>query len=141
MARIKGRHTKPELLVRRALHARGLRYRLHGQLPGRPDIVFTRFRAVIFIHGCFWHGHDCELFRLPSSRTEFWHKKIVGNRRRDEGVLAELSSMGWRVLTIWECSLRGRGKIGLENVTDRALAWLATKDRMSEIRGIGHARH
>src|ERR1700719_1649815 len=84
MSRIRGRDTKPELLLRRGLHAAGLRFRLHTErLPGRPGLVFPRYRAAILVHGCFWHGHDCPLFKLPATRSEFWASKIAGNRTRD----------------------------------------------------------
>ncbi|HDS1633191.1 TPA: DNA mismatch endonuclease Vsr [Stenotrophomonas maltophilia] len=109
MSRIRGSNTKLEVLVRKALHARGLRYRLGGaKLPGRPDIVLPKYRTVVFVHGCFWHGHDCPLYRLPKTRPEFWADKIGRNRIRDLRVTAELETMGWRVLTVWECSLRGK---------------------------------
>ncbi len=98
MAGIRSRDTKPELAIRRALHAMGYRYRLHGKLPGRPDLVFPSRNAVIFIHGCFWHGHDCPLFRLPGSRTSFWTTKIDGNRRRDAAALEALAAAGGDVL-------------------------------------------
>lgn len=106
--------------MRKSLHARGLRYRLGGaKLPGRPDIVFPKYRTVVFVHGCFWHGHDCPLYRLPKTRTEFWADKIGKNRVRDERVVQELVSAGWRVLTIWECSLRGVSAINQASFFDR----------------------
>ncbi|HHA2819935.1 TPA: very short patch repair endonuclease [Stenotrophomonas maltophilia] len=109
MSRIRGSNTKLEVLVRKGLHARGLRYRLGGaKLPGRPDIVLPKYRTVVFVHGCFWHGHDCPLYRLPKTRPAFWADKIGKNRVRDLRVTAELESQGWRVLTVWECSLRGK---------------------------------
>ncbi|WP_262227187.1 very short patch repair endonuclease [Stenotrophomonas maltophilia] len=109
MSRIHGSNTKLEVLVRKGLHARGLRYRLGGaKLPGRPDIVLPKYRTVVFVHGCFWHGHDCPLYRLPKTRPEFWADKIGKNRIRDLRVTAQLEAMGWRVLTVWECSLRGK---------------------------------
>lgn len=109
MSRIRGSNTKLEVLVRKGLHARGLRYRLGGaKLPGRPDIVLPKYRTVVFVHGCFWHGHDCPLYRLPKTRPEFWADKIGKNRVRDLRVTAELEAQGWRVLTVWECSLRGK---------------------------------
>ncbi|MEN5266959.1 very short patch repair endonuclease [Stenotrophomonas sp. TWI587] len=109
MSRIRGTNTKLEVLVRKALHARGFRYRLGGAgLPGRPDIVLPKYGTVVFVHGCFWHGHSCPLYRLPKTRPEFWADKIGKNRSRDERVVAELESAGWRVLTVWECSLRGK---------------------------------
>lgn len=109
MSRIRGTNTKLEVLVRKALHARRFRYRLGGAgLPGRPDIVLPKYGTVVFVHGCFWHGHSCPLYRLPKTRPEFWADKIGKNRSRDERVVAELESEGWRVLTVWECSLRGK---------------------------------
>lgn len=108
MSRIRGSNTKLEVLVRKALHARGFRYRLGGAgLPGRPDIVLPKYRTALFVHGCFWHGHDCLLFRLPKTRPEFWQAKIETNRLRDARVKAQLADMGWSVIEVWECSLRG----------------------------------
>lgn len=107
MARIGPKNTKPELTVRRMLHAAGWRYRLHRKgLPGTPDIVFGTRRAVLFVHGCFWHGHHCRLGRLPKTRTEFWSEKIAGNRARDLRKVDELVEQGWRVMTIWQCGLK-----------------------------------
>lgn len=107
MARVRGRDTKPEMLVRRALHAAGLRYRLHAKgLPGRPDIVLPSRRVAVFVHGCFWHRHpdpNCKLARLPKTRLDFWIPKLEGNRARDERKKAELEKLGWRVIEIWEC--------------------------------------
>lgn len=115
MSGIKGRNTKPEMIVRRLLHAMGFRYRLHAKdLPGRPDIVFRRRRAAIFVQGCFWHRHsdpNCRLARLPKSRIEFWLPKLEGNRARDLANLERLSSLGWRVLLVWECQLRDREQL------------------------------
>lgn len=111
MARIRGSDTKIELLVRRSLHARGFRYRLGGVgLPGRPDLVLLKHGTAIFVHGCFWHGHSCSLFRLPKTRPDFWRDKIATNKRRDERVSQQLRELGWKVLVIWECSLRGVGE-------------------------------
>ncbi|WP_164262232.1 very short patch repair endonuclease [Stenotrophomonas maltophilia] len=120
MSRIRGSNTKLEVLVRKCLHARGLRYRLGGaKLPGRPDIVLPKYRAVVFVHGCFWHGHDCPLYRLPKTRPEFWADKIGKNRTRDQRVTSELEAMGWRVLTVWECSLRGKTATEQASFLDR----------------------
>jgi DNA mismatch endonuclease (patch repair protein) len=108
MSRIRGRDTKPEMFIRQGLHARGLRYRLQDRkLPGRPDLVFPKHRAIIQVHGCFWHGHNCPMFRLPATRTEFWEGKITANRMRDTQTHQALLHLGWRVLTVWECSLKG----------------------------------
>lgn len=136
MSSIRGKDTKPELAIRRALHARGFRYSLHGKgLPGRPDIVLRKHRAVIFVHGCFWHGHDCPLFRLPGSRIDYWKAKIDRNRERDHEVVAALKEQGWRRLTIWECSLRGSSRMALEEVVEQAEIWLKGSEAELEIRG------
>src|ERR1700730_9722906 len=108
MSRIRGRDTKPELVVRRGLHSRGFRFRLHRRdLPGRPDLVFPSRRAVIFVHDCFWHGHDCPMCRLPATRPTFWRTKIDKSRARDQGAVRALGISGWRVLIVWECAVRG----------------------------------
>jgi len=108
MSRIRGADTKLEIVVRHALHAQGLRYRLGGAgLPGRPDLVLPRHATVLFVNGCFWHGHDCHLFRLPKTRPDFWRAKIESNRLRDARVDAQLIAMGWRSMHLWECELRG----------------------------------
>lgn len=107
MSRVRSRDTKPEMIVRRMLHKAGYRYRLHvAELPGRPDLVFVGRKKVIFVHGCFWHMHEaCPRSRIPKSRVEFWTTKLYANRKRDERNLAELRSLGWDVLVIWECQL------------------------------------
>ncbi|HKX80148.1 MAG TPA: DNA mismatch endonuclease Vsr [Novosphingobium sp.] len=115
MGRVRGRDTKPEMVVRRLLHAMGYRYRLQARdLPGRPDIVFRGRRKAILVHGCFWHRHadpTCKLSRLPKTRLDFWLPKLEGNRQRDEANLARLRAMGWRVLLVWECELRDREQL------------------------------
>lgn len=133
MSRIRGRDTKPEMLLRRGLHARGLRFRLHRRdLPGCPDLVFPALRAAVFVHGCFWHGHDCAMFKLPATRTEFWSAKIEGNRRRDIRALQDLSAAGWRTFVLWECDLRGPARRPLETVIDDVVAWLTNKGQSSQ---------
>ncbi|MBZ6071437.1 very short patch repair endonuclease [Aeromonas schubertii] len=108
MAGVRNANTKPEIQVRQLLHRAGFRYRLHcAALPGKPDIWLARYRAVIEVNGCFWHGHNCHLFKVPSTRTKFWQAKIGINRMRDARHLAELESLGIRRLTIWECALKG----------------------------------
>lgn len=120
MSRVRGRDTRPELAVRKALHARGLRYRLHSRaLPGCPDVVFPAFRTVLFVNGCFWHGHDCLLFKEPSTRANFWKEKIGRTVRRDQERTNALIAQGWRVLTVWECALRGRRRRRLTDVVSR----------------------
>lgn len=137
MSGIKGKNTKPEMTIRRALHNSGFRYRLHvKELPGKPDIVFPRWRAVIFIHGCFWHGHDCHLFRLPKTRTQFWLKKINGNVSRDSDVQQRLLEEDWRVATVWECSMRGTTKHQIPDIVGELNGWLKSSRPLLEIRGI-----
>lgn len=108
MAAIKGKDTKPEMIVRKYLFSRGLRFRIQvKKLPGRPDIVFPKYKTVVFVNGCFWHGHEgCRYFRLPKSNVEFWERKISHNRARDISDTAVLQIMGWRVIRIWECEIR-----------------------------------
>ena len=110
MSRVRGRNTKPEMLVRRLLHSLGFRFRLHRRdMPGSPDIVLPRYRAVIFVHGCFWHQHNdpnCCLARMPKSRLEFWGPKLASNQIRDERVRQSLDALGWRVLVLWGCELK-----------------------------------
>lgn len=131
MARIGSRNTRPELLLRRALHALGLRYRLHNRkLPGTPDLVFWRFGAVCFVHGCFWHRHaDCPYAYTPATRTEFWQAKFDANIERDHQNRLDLLEAGWRIATVWECALRKGG----ESETARKLEqWLRGGDREFE---------
>ncbi|MDB5704405.1 MAG: glycosylase [Sphingomonas bacterium] len=136
MAGIRGTNTKPEMLLRKGLHARGVRFRLHDRsLPGKPDIVLPRFRAVILAHGCFWHGHDCHLFKWPSTRPEFWQAKIGRNREVDAIAEAALEEMGWRQAVVWECALKGRTKLPLEEVISTCADWLGSDDRKLEITG------
>ena len=137
MSGIRGRDTKPELRIRKALHARGFRYRVHQtRLPGKPDIVLPRFRAVVLVHGCFWHGHDCPLFRLPGTRTDFWQDKIARNQTRDREVAIALRDEGWRRTTIWECSLRGPQRLDFDTLIDRVSDWLCNGGSDLELRGI-----
>ena len=121
MASIRGRDTKPELIVRRYLFGRGFRYRLnHPRLPGHPDIVLRKYRTVIFVNGCFWHGHKgCRYFTVPKSNTDFWSAKISRNAERDRSVQQQLAAMGWHCVTVWECQLMPK----LRNDTLRALEY------------------
>jgi DNA mismatch endonuclease (patch repair protein) len=124
MAGIRGRDTKPEILLRSGLHRLGLRFSLKSKLLGRPDIVLPRWRVAVFFHGCFWHGHDCPLFRLPSTRTGFWREKIGSNRERDGRVLESLLADGWRVAIVRECAIRGAGKRPWEAVCGELAEWI-----------------
>jgi len=112
MSRIKGKDTKPEFLVRRFLHSKGLRYRLHSKtLQGKPDIVLKKYKTVVFINGCFWHGHkNCRYFILPKTRTEWWSNKIEGNKRNDKKNISVLRKSDWRIYNIWECQLKRNNK-------------------------------
>lgn len=125
MSAIRSRNTKPELLVRRMLFAQGFRYRLHvKKLPGAPDLVLTKYRTAIFVHGCFWHGHNCHLFRMPQTRREFWETKIGQNIKRDANVFAQLRQLGWRVLVVWECGLKGRRRLSEEQLVQLIGGWI-----------------
>lgn len=108
MSRIRAKDTKPEMLVRKFLHANGFRYKLHDKtLPGKPDIVLPKYRTVIFVHGCFWHGHtNCKYFKVPKTRTKWWLAKINRNKANDEKAQKALRKEGWKVINIWECSLK-----------------------------------
>ena len=108
MSRVRGKDTKPEMRLRRLVHGMGFRYRLHAKkLPGKPDMVFASRRAVIFMHGCFWHRHEgCRLARMPKSKIDFWEEKLETNRRRDLENQERLRELGWHVLVVWECELK-----------------------------------
>lgn len=133
MAGIRGKDTKPELALRRALHARGFRFRLHAKnVPGRPDIVFPKYGAVVFVHGCFWHRHEgCRYTTTPATRPEFWQAKFAATMARDSAVREELTQAGWRVATVWECALRKSDQV--EIAADLLSAWLLSEDPQLEI--------
>lgn len=133
MQRVSGRNTKPEMLLRRSLHARGFRYSLHRRdLPGKPDLVLPKYCAVIFVHGCFWHRHEgCRYTTTPTTRSEFWQAKFDANVARDSAVRTKLLEDGWRVATVWECALRKPDQVG--TTTDRLAAWLLVGSVSMEI--------
>ena len=137
MSGIRGKDTKPEIIVRRLLHRLGYRFRLHRKdLPGRPDIVLPKWHAVIFVNGCYWHGHeDCHLFRPPKTRTEFWTNKIEGNQVRDRRNYAALEDAGWKVLVIWECAVSKKLSLSGEQLEDTIAAALASSENLIDIRG------
>ena len=136
MAAIRGSNTKPELRVRGALHAAGLRYRVHArELPGKPDIVLPRWRVVIFVNGCFWHQHDCHLFRWPATRRAFWEEKISRNLANDTRAVDALRTTGWRVATVWECGLKGRTRPDFSEAMQRLAAWVRSDEPSLTIRG------
>jgi len=133
MAGIKGKDTKPELALRRALHARGFRYRLHSKsVPGRPDLVFPKHHAIVFVHGCFWHRHEgCRYTTTPSTRPEFWQAKFDANVIRDAAIGDRVIEAGWRVATVWECSLRKANQ--LTATVELLSAWLLSDSRQLEV--------
>ena len=125
MSGIKGKDTKPELQIRHALHKRGVRYRLHVKgIPGKPDLVFPKYKALLQVHGCFWHKHECHMFKWPKSRTEFWKEKINANAVRDRQIDLRLAELDWRVLTVWECALRGKTRRAHDDLMNEIEAWL-----------------
>lgn len=135
MSGIRDRNTKPEILIRSLLHRQGFRFRLHARdLPGKPDIVLPRFHAVIFVHGCFWHGHDCPLFKWPGTRPDFWRDKIGRNQANDGKATNALRASGWRIGIVWECSIRGKGK-DVEGVARTLADWLRSDAPFFEERG------
>ncbi|MER9390630.1 MULTISPECIES: very short patch repair endonuclease [unclassified Mesorhizobium] len=135
MAGIRGKDTKPEMVLRRALHARGLRYRLHARsIPGRPDLLFPKFGAAVFVHGCFWHRHEgCRYTTTPATRPGFWQSKFAANVARDEAARAALLDVHWRVATIWECALRRVDQV--EAVADLLEVWLRSDFAQCEVGG------
>lgn len=136
MASVRSRDTKPEMMIRKALHASGLHYRLNVRdLPGKPDIVLPRHQTVVFVHGCFWHRHECDLFRWPESRTEFWRDKLNANAARDMTAVEALEKAGWRRAVIWECALKGRKKRDFQDTMQRLIAWIKSDEQAITIRG------
>lgn len=122
--------TGVEMMMRSALHRMGLRYRLHVRaLPGSPDLVFPRYRAVVFVHGCYWHSHGCHRSTVPKSRKAFWRTKFEANKARDDRQRAELLSRGWRVFIVWECALRGKTARSPEASAERVRRWLESNRR------------
>jgi len=114
MAKVHGKNTKPELIVRGLLHGMGFRFRLHRKdLPGKPDIVLPKYQAAIFVHGCFWHAHDCRKGSKPTSNTDFWNEKLAKNVARDKANATKLKAQGWRCLTVWECQMKDTGKLAV----------------------------
>jgi DNA mismatch endonuclease (patch repair protein) len=136
MASVGQKDTGVEMMLRSALHAAGLRYRLHDRsLPGSPDLVFLRFRAVVFIHGCYWHAHGCHRSTVPKSRRAFWQDKFAANKARDERKTKALLADGWRVLNVWECALRGKTARDPQSVARTVRRWLLSSVVRGEICG------
>jgi len=131
MAGIRAKNTAPELQIRQSLHRLGFRFRLHDKrLPGKPDLLLPKYGAVIFVHGCFWHGHDCPTFKWPKTRAEFWRTKIGRNRENDDRHIKALHEAGWRVCVVWECSVR---KSGSAILATRIAKWLDGTSHFLEI--------
>lgn len=125
MASVKGRNTTPEMLVRKALFSKGFRYRLHvGTLPGRPDIVLKRWKVVILVDGCFWHGHGCSRSRIPRSNADYWKKKLAGNMARDQANIQALIDLGWRVCRVWTCALQGQRAEEVAQLAEEIALWI-----------------
>ncbi|SNR34951.1 very short patch repair endonuclease [Puniceibacterium sediminis] len=133
MSGIRGKDTRPELLLRRALHARGFRYRLHVKtVSGRPDLVLPKHRVVIFVHGCFWHQHEgCRYASTPKTRAEFWADKFAANVRRDQAAVATLSKEGWRIAIVWECALRKPANV--QTAVEKLTEWMIDRGPFFEI--------
>jgi len=135
MSGIRSKNTKPELLIRKGLFKLGYRYKINANMFGKPDIILKKYNAVIFIHGCFWHGHmGCKNFKIPKSNTQFWVEKIDKNRKRDGEVLNCLHASGWRICIIWECAIRGKNQLlNLDKTINEISKWLKSKSIWKEI--------
>jgi DNA mismatch endonuclease (patch repair protein) len=134
MAAIRNSNTIPELRVRQELHRRGFRYSLKNKsLPGKPDVVLSKYRVAVFVHGCFWHRHNCKYFKLPKTNTEFWKNKISANVKRDTDVIRQITDIGYRVLVIWECSFKGKNKERLDSLFERIILWIRLDEKTSGI--------
>ena len=138
MSGIRGKNTKPELVVRHGLHLLGFRFRLHDpRLPGKPDLVLPKYKAVIQVNGCFWHGHDCHLFKFPKTRVGFWKRKITRNRANDTRNVNALRTAKWRVLVIWECAIKGSKRLTHQRLIELSSVWLRSEKRVGCIVGNG----
>lgn len=133
MSSVGQKDTGPEMLLRTVLHGAGLRYRLHDRtLPGSPDLVFPRFRAVVFVHGCYWHSHGCYRSTVPKSRRTFWEGKFSANRQRDRRDLDALNTRNWRAMIVWECALKGKTACPPAAITEVVKAWLRSSESFAE---------
>lgn len=128
MADIKGKNTEPELIIRKGLFNNGFRYLLYRKdIPGKPDLVLPRYNAVIFVNGCFWHQHDCHLFKWPKQNKDFWREKLCNNLERDIRNHEQVAQLGWRICTIWECALKGRSTDEIAQLLESLSVWLVNK--------------
>lgn len=136
MSKIRAKDTKPEIWLRKELHRLGFRYRLHDtKLPGKPDLKLAKYNAVILIHGCFWHGHNCRLFRMPKTNKDYWNKKILNNKKRDDINREELHEKKWRILIMWECAIKGPEKKQKDHLISEIIQWLHSNQYYKEITG------
>ncbi|WP_082780590.1 very short patch repair endonuclease [Marinobacter excellens] len=136
MAAVKCKNTKPEMVIRSGLHALGFRYKLHdSRLPGKPDLVLPKYRGVILVNGCFWHMHECQLFKLPSTRKEFWREKLERNRQRDLRNIDRLLASGWRVMVVWECALKGPRRGAKDTILGECVHWLLSDVEFASLEG------
>ena len=136
MSGIRSKDTMPEITVRKGLHRLGFRYRVNDRrIPGKPDLHFPKWNALVFVHGCFWHGHDCHLFRLPKTRTGYWNAKIEKNRERDRLTESNLMAGGWRLAIVWECALKGRQRLEQQQMLDGLAIWRRSGNVRIDIRG------
>ena len=125
MAKIGSKNTSPEIVIRKLIHRMGFRYRLHyKRLPGSPDLAFPKYKAVIQVNGCFWHGHNCHIFKWPKTRKEFWREKIKNNQQRDKKNTEAVKNLGWKTLTVWECAVLGKTKLNEEDLMVKLTKWL-----------------
>lgn len=137
MSKVRGKDTAPEIKVRKSLFALGFRYRLNvRKIPGKPDIVLRKYEALIFVHGCFWHGHHCRIGNLPVSNSAYWQRKMERNRARDKMNLKRLRMMGWRVLTVWECALAGKGRLPSDLLSRKLNTWIVGSRQVGNIQGL-----
>ena len=137
MAAVKGKNTSPELKIRKLLHSYGYRFTLNNKhLPGNPDIVMKKHNTVVFIHGCFWHLHNCYKSTLPKTNSSFWKQKLEANKLRDQENIEKLEALGWRIVVIWECALKGKLKVSDDEVINRVSAWLKTSKPLLDIAGV-----
>lgn len=136
MSGIRSTETKQEVAIRSGLHRRGFRFRKNVRgMPGSPDIVLPKYRAVVFVNGCFWHGHTCSLFKWPSTRRKFWKEKILKNQARDLRAVSTLSENGWRVLIVWECTLKGTDRRPVDDLVTDISGWIKGSEAFSVIEG------
>ncbi len=136
MSGISGKNTRPEITVRKILYGHGFRYRINkSEMAGKPDIVLPKYRSLIFVHGCFWHRHNCSLFKWPSSNPEFWKRKILSNVERDKNNIQKLENDGWRICTVWECSIKGKKANEIARAGDRIVKWLLSGSEKLVLKG------